>query len=227
MSSFLSFRGNHSTLNLMKISPSILDANFGALQSDLDSIKTADRIHLDVMDGQYVPNLSFGPPVLKNLKYPVEYEVHLMANNPDRFVGLFCDMGVTTFTFHIETVNEAKALALFKDIKSRGVKAGICIDGATTPDALSDEILAEADQVLVMSVQAGFGGQSFMPESVDKVKALRARGFKGEIEIDGGVNLDNVKSLADAGADIVVVGSALMKQPTEARANLIKQFQSN
>lgn len=209
----------------MKISPSILDANFGALQSDLDSIKTADRIHLDVMDGQYVPNLSFGPPVLKNLNYPVEYEVHLMANNPERFIDLFCDMGVMTFTFHIETADETKTLELFANIKNRGVKAGICIDGATSVDALSDAILAEADQILVMSVQAGFGGQSFMTESVDKIKLLRARGFTGEIEVDGGVNLDNVKSLADAGADIVVVGSALMKQPIEMRGEVIKLFQ--
>ncbi len=209
----------------MKISPSILDANFGALQSDLESIKMADRIHLDVMDGQYVPNLSFGPPVLKNLEYPVEYEVHLMANNPERFIDLFCDMGVMTFTFHIETVDEAKALELFKEIKSRGVKAGICIDGATSPEALSSKILAEADQILVMSVQAGFGGQRFMTESVNKIKSLRARGFAGEIEVDGGVNLDNVKSLADAGADIVVVGSALMRQATEVRGEVIKLFQ--
>ena len=211
---------------MMKISPSILDANFRALQSDLDSIATADRIHLDVMDGHYVPNLSFGPPVLKNLNYPVEYEVHLMALNPERFVALFCDMGVMTFTFHIETVEEPQALALFKEIKNRGVKAGICIDGATEPEALSDEILAQADQILVMSVQAGFGGQSFRPETIDKIKSLRARGFEGEIEVDGGVNLDNVKILADAGADIVVVGSALMKQPVAERASLITQYQN-
>lgn len=209
----------------MKIAPSILDANFGALQADLDSIKTCDRIHLDVMDGQYVPNLSFGPPVLKNLNYPVEYEVHLMAQNPERFVDLFCDMGVMTFTFHHEVVDETRTLALFETLKSRNVKAGICIDGATAPDALSDEVINQADQILVMSVQAGFGGQSFMPESIDKIKALRARGFAGEIEVDGGVNLENAPLLAAAGADIVVVGSALMKQPSENRAGLIGEFQ--
>jgi ribulose-phosphate 3-epimerase len=210
----------------MKISPSILDADFKALQLDLDSISAADRIHLDVMDGQYVPNLSFGPPVLKNLNYPVEYEVHLMAQNPERFVDLFCDMGVMTFTFHAEVVDEAQTLALFQQIKERGVKAGICIDGATDPSFLSDRVLGQADQVLVMSVQAGFGGQSFMVESVDKIKSLRMRGFAGEIEVDGGVNLENVQSLADAGADIVVVGSALMKQPKGDRAGLIGQYQS-
>ncbi len=208
----------------MKIAPSILDANFKALQADLDSIATCDRIHLDVMDGQYVPNLSFGPPVLKNLSYPVDYEVHLMAQNPERFVELFCDMGVIGFTFHTEVADEAHTLALFKDLKMRGVKAGICIDGGTSPDALSDAIIAEADQILVMSVQAGFGGQSFMPGSIDKIKTLRARGFTGEIEVDGGVNLDNAPQLAEAGADIVVVGSALMKLPAEDRAGMIERF---
>lgn len=210
----------------MKIAPSILDANFGALQTDLNSIATADRIHLDVMDGQYVPNLSFGPPVLKNLDYPIEYEVHLMAQNPERFVDLFCDMGVMTFTFHVEVVDEARTLALFADLKSRGVKAGICIDGATEPSVLSDKVIEQADQILVMSVQAGFGGQSFMPESIEKIRALRERGFSGEIEVDGGVNLDNVESLAEAGSDIVVVGSALMKQPSKDRAGLIAEYQN-
>ena len=213
-------------IQVMKIAPSILDANFKSLQQDLDSIATCDRIHLDVMDGQYVPNLSFGPPVLKGLDYPVEYEVHLMAQNPERFVDLFCDMGVMMFTFHWEVVDEARTLALFKILKDRGVKAGICIDGATSPDVLSDKVLAAADQVLVMSVQAGFGGQSFMPKSMNKIRSLRDRGYQGEIEVDGGVNLDNVKGLADAGADIVVVGSALMKQPSGDRAGLIDQYQA-
>lgn len=210
----------------MKIAPSILDADFRALQQDLDSIATADRIHLDVMDGQYVPNLSFGPPVLKNLRFPVEYEVHLMAQNPHRFVNLFCDMGVMTFTFHTEVVDKIQTLDLFAQLKSRGVKAGICIDGATSVAVLSDEVLAQADQILVMSVQAGFGGQSFMPASIDKIKRLRARGFTKEIEVDGGVNLENASLLAAAGADIVVVGSALMKQPIKNRAELISHFQS-
>lgn len=210
----------------MKISPSILDADFKALQQDLDSIATADRIHLDIMDGQYVPNLSFGPPVLKNLKYPVEYEVHLMVLNPDRFIDSFCDMGVMTFTFHAEVVDENQTLTLFEKLKNRGVKAGICIDGATSPEVLSDKVLAMADQILVMSVQAGLGGQSFMPESIDKIKNLRARGFKNEIEVDGGVNLENVALLSAVGADIVVVGSALMKQPKINRAGLIGQYQA-
>lgn len=210
----------------MKISPSILDANFGTLQQDLDSIATADRIHLDIMDGHYVPNLSFGLPVLKGLSYPVETEAHLMVNNPSVFFDMFEAIGCKTITFHIENTGRAEALRLIKNLQARGLKGGVTIDGYTEVDFLSDELLAAADQILVMSVKAGFGGQSFMTSSIDKIKALRARGYRGEIEVDGGVNLENVQSLADAGADIVVVGSALMKQPSADRAGLIGQYQS-
>ena len=210
----------------MKIAPSILDADFKALQKDIDSIKTADRIHLDVMDGQYVPNISFGPPVLKDIDYPVDIEVHLMVDNPENFIDLFIPMGVMGATFHIENTGEDRAIDLLKSIREKGLNSGICIDGYTGPEALSDPVLALADQVLVMSVKAGFGGQSFMPESAEKIKTLRDRGYKGEIEVDGGVTLQNVDILSKAGADIVVVGSFLMKKPVEARAALIESFQA-
>lgn len=209
----------------MKISPSILDANFQALQADLDSIATADRIHLDIMDGHYVPNLSFGLPVLKGLDYPVEIEAHLMVNNPGAFFAHFEQIGCKTITFHIENTGRVEALRLIKDLQSRGLKAGVCVDGYTSVEFLSDELLQAADQILVMSVKAGFGGQSFMPTAVEKVTVLRARGFTGEIEVDGGVNLENVALLSEAGADIVVVGSALMKQPSADRASLIAAYQ--
>ncbi len=209
----------------MKISPSILDADFCSLQSELDSIASADRIHLDVMDGQYVPNLSFGTPVLKGLNYPIETEAHLMVNNPENFVDMFVNIGCKTITFHIENTGKTKALELLKSIKTKGIKAGICVDGYTDVDFLDDEILNVADQILLMSVKAGFGGQSFMESVLEKTKTLRARGYKNEIEIDGGVTLDNVEQLKEAGADIVVVGSFLMKNDTTKRAEIIKQFQ--
>ncbi len=208
----------------MKIAPSILDANFGSLQSELDSISSADRIHLDIMDGHYVPNLSFGLPVLKNLEYPVETEAHLMVNNPEEFFDMFIDIGCETITFHIENTGREKALMLLETLKELGIKGGISIDGYTDSDFLSDDILGVADQILVMSVKAGFGGQSFMTASIDKIKSLRSRGFAGEIEVDGGVNLDNVTDLAAAGADIVVVGSFLMKKSVEERAQIIQSF---
>lgn len=208
----------------MKIAPSILDADFKKLQADLDSIQTCDRVHLDIMDGQYVPNISFGPPVLKGVNFPKPTEVHLMVDNPENFIEWFAPLGIMGATFHIENTGEERAIALLKALKNQDLAAGICIDGYTGPEALTDEMLSLADQVLVMSVKAGFGGQSFMPESADKIKAIRARGYKGEIEVDGGVNLDNVSSLSVAGADIVVVGSFLMKKPEAERPDIIKNF---
>lgn len=210
----------------MKISPSILDADFNNLAAELESISTADRIHLDIMDGQYVPNLSFGAAMLKNVKFPLATEAHLMVLNPENFLDDFEKLGVKTFTFHIEATGLPRAISLLKEIKSRGIFAGISIDGYTDPDWLTDEILKLADQILVMSVKSGFGGQSFMSAAVLKVEYLRSRGFSGEIEVDGGVNDENVKELAAAGADIVVVGSFLMKKSREKRAGIIKSFQS-
>ncbi len=209
----------------MKIAPSILDADFGSLQLELDSISTSDRIHLDIMDGQYVPNLSFGTPVLKNLNYHIETEAHLMVNNPENFIDMCISIGCSTITFHIENTGRARALELLKLIKSNNIKAGICVDGYTEVGFLDDEILEISDQILLMSVKAGFGGQSFMTSVLEKTKTLRSRGYKNEIEIDGGVTLENVASLKEAGADIVVVGSFLMKNDHEKRAEIIKDFQ--
>jgi ribulose-phosphate 3-epimerase len=209
----------------MKISPSILDADFGQLQNELNSIATANRIHLDIMDGHYVPNLSFGSPVLKNLDYKIETEVHLMVNNPENFIDMCISIGCSTITFHIENTGRMSALKLLKEIKNKGIKAGICVDGYTEIEFLDDEILEISDQILLMSVKAGFGGQSFMTSVLEKIKMLRSRGYKNEIEIDGGVTLDNVDLLNKAGADIVVVGSFLMKNNYKKRAEIIKQFQ--
>lgn len=210
----------------MKIAPSILDADFSQLGAELDSISQADRIHLDVMDGQYVPNISIGAGVLKKVKFPKEFEVHLMTLNPENFVDDFVKLGASIITFHIEATGIDRAVALLKSIKSKGVKAGITIDGYTDPDWVTDEMLDLADQILVMSVKSGFGGQSFMPASLLKVEDLRSRGYNGEIEIDGGVNLDNIAEVADAGVDIAVVGSFLMKKAPEERAGVIEELQA-
>jgi ribulose-phosphate 3-epimerase len=209
----------------MKISPSILDADFSQLGAELESIKTADRIHLDIMDGQYVPNITIGAGVLKHVKFPKETEVHLMTLNPENFIDDFVSLGAKTITFHIEATGIPRAISLLKTMKKKGIKAGITIDGYTDPDWLTDEILKLADQILVMSVKSGFGGQSFMPAALLKVEDLRARGFTGEIEIDGGVTLENISEVADAGVDIAVVGSFLMKKKSAERAALISQLQ--
>ena len=210
----------------MKISPSILDANFQNLQKEIDSVSTANRIHLDIMDGHYVPNLSYGATILKSIKFSIKTEAHLMVNDPDKFFGMFLDLGASTITFHIENTGQAIATTFLRHLKSNNVKAGICVDGYTDTNMLSGDIIDLADQILLMSVKAGFGGQKFMPEVVEKIKNLRNRGYKNEIEVDGGINLDNAKLLKDAGADIIVVGSFLMKKIEAERKAIIQNFQN-
>ena len=208
----------------MKIAPSILDANFQNLQSEIDSIATADRIHLDIMDGQYVPAITLGAQILKSINFQTETEAHLMINNPEHQFEAFQNLGVNGITFHIENT-KGQEIKLIKNLKSRGLRAGICIDGDTNLAELSDEAIQAADQILLMSIKAGKGGQTLRPEIFNRIQELRNRDFKGEIEVDGGVNLDNITELKEAGADIVVVGSFLMKKEAEKRKEIIKAFQ--
>jgi ribulose-phosphate 3-epimerase len=211
----------------MLIAPSILNANFGQLQAEIDSIKTADRIHLDIMDGHYVPSLTIGAGLLKSIDFHgMPVEVHLMVNEPENFFYDFLELGVMGITFHIENTGTAKALELLADLKSCGVAAGVCIDGYTSSDFLSDEILDLADQILVMGVKAGAGGQPFMPEALEKIKKIRARGYKKEIELDGGAKLDNMADIKAAGCDISVVGSYLMKVGVKERQERLKNLQA-
>jgi ribulose-phosphate 3-epimerase len=209
----------------MKISSSILDADFGQLNAELKSIKNANRIHIDVMDGNFVPNISFSASILKKVDFQnVPLEIHLMVENPQHYFDIFEEIGATQITFHIENTI-GRSVEFLKDLKSRGIKSGICVDGDSEIEILSDEILENADQVLLMSVKAGFGGQKFMTKVYDKIKKLRARGFKKEIEIDGGVNLDNVVDLKKAGADIVVAGSSVLSEKADKRKEIITKFQ--
>lgn len=208
----------------MKIAPSILNADFAHFQSELDSLVAADRIHLDIMDGRYVPNLTFGSSILGSITWPKAIEAHLMCDEPQQLFDGFIDLGCMGITFHIENTGQI-AKEYLRYLKTRDVAPGLAIDGYTSTDMVDDEALGLCEQIVLMSVKAGFGGQAFMPEVYDKVKMLRQRGYKGEIEIDGGVNLDNAPNLKEAGADIVVVGSFLMKKPQDARAEIIRQFQ--
>ncbi len=210
----------------MQVAPSILNADFGNLQSEINSLRAAKRLHLDIMDFRYVPNFSFGASILSNLNFPIPFEAHLMTDSPENFFAGFKALGAMGITFHIENTGRAKALELLRFLKKEEIKAGICIDGFTSPDFLNDEILKVADQVLVMSVKAGFGGQVFMPESLEKAKQLRKRGFAGEIEIDGGVNDQNWSDIKAAGVDIAVVGSFLMKKSIGEREAVINALQS-
>lgn len=200
----------------MKLAPSILSADFANLLEDVKKIERggADYIHVDVMDGHFVPNISFGAPVMKclNGKTSVPYDVHLMIENPDDYIADFVTPQTEYITVHQEACRHLHRT--IQNIKSKGIKAGVSINPATPVETLSC-ILEDVDLVLIMSVNPGFGGQKFIPSAVRKVKELaeikRANGYDFVIEIDGGVTLDNAKMLAEAGVEMAVAGSAVFK----------------
>ena len=199
---------------MFKLAPSILSADFSRLGEHVALIEEggADLIHVDVMDGHFVPNISFGSSVMKSLnnRTGLNYDVHLMIENPDKYIEDF----VTDKTEYI-TVHQEACIHLHRTIqliKSLGIKAGVSINPAT-PIGVLEDILADVDLVLVMSVNPGFGGQKFIPRALDKIKCLnqwrKEEGLDFLIEVDGGVTLDNAVEIAEAGADILVAGSAV------------------
>ena len=201
---------------MLKLAPSILSADFGHLAEDVKKIEEggADYIHVDVMDGHFVPNISFGAPVMKclNGKTNLPYDVHLMIENPDRYIEDF----VTDKTEYI-TVHQEACVHLHRTvqhIKSMGIKAGVSINPAT-PVSTLECILPDVDLVLIMSVNPGFGGQKFIPGALEKVRKLaeikKAHNLGFAIEIDGGITLENIKEVVDAGVEIAVAGSAVFK----------------
>lgn len=213
----------------MKLAPSILSADFANLLDDVKKIEAggADYIHVDVMDGHFVPNISFGAPVMKclNGKTSVPYDVHLMIENPDDYIEDFVTAQTEYITVHQEACRHLHRT--IQNIKSKGVKAGVSINPATPAETLSC-ILEDVDLVLIMSVNPGFGGQKFIPSAVSKVKELAAlkkeRGLDFVIEIDGGVTLDNAKMLEEAGVELAVAGSAVFK--TEDPAETVRLFKA-
>ena len=201
---------------MLKLAPSILSADFGHLAEDVKKIEEggADYIHVDVMDGHFVPNISFGAPVMKclNGKTGLPYDVHLMIENPDIYIDDF----VTPQTEYI-TVHQEASVHLHRtiqNIKSKGVKAGVSINPAT-PVSTLECILPDVDLVLIMSVNPGFGGQKFIPGALEKVRELaeikRAKNLDFVIEIDGGITLDNISEVMEAGVEMAVAGSAVFK----------------
>lgn len=198
------------------LSPSILSADFGNLARDIHTIDEAgaEYIHIDVMDGIFVPSISFGMPIIKSIRPLTDniFDIHLMIEEPIRYVDEFTALGADIITVHVEACRDTAAT--LKRIKELGVKAGITLNPDTP---LSDvrEFLPLADMLLIMSVVPGFGGQKFIEASLDKLrKAVILRdelGLNYDIEIDGGVNFDNIRDIHEAGANIIVAGSAVFK----------------
>ncbi|MFA5799888.1 MAG: ribulose-phosphate 3-epimerase [Candidatus Peribacteraceae bacterium] len=192
------------------ISPSILSADFGHLQNEVDSVESsADALHFDVMDGHFVPNLSFGALVGKCIRTKLPLDVHLMVTNPADRIVEFQNIGSSNITFHAEVVEgTASRRALIAAIRKTNATAGISLNPATPLPAI-DDIVGEIDRVLVMSVQPGFGGQEFVSAVLEKVRALRKRFPRLMIQIDGGIDEETAKLARDAGADNLVAGKAI------------------
>ena len=204
-------------MSSIKISPSILSADFSKLGSEIKALEKAkaDLIHIDVMDGHFVPNITIGPEVIKQLrKYTsLPFDVHLMIAPVDNFIKSFADAGADIITIHPEATTDLASS--IKKIKSFNKKAGISLNPETSIDKVLP-VLSLIDLVLVMSVNPGFGGQKFMPETLEKVKVLRKeidkKKLKTQIEIDGGINIENSKTAIKAGVDIIVSGTTIFKE---------------
>jgi len=199
-----------------KVAPSILSADFSVLGDEIKKVETAgaDLIHIDVMDGHFVPNLTFGAPVVKCVRKATDlpFDVHLMIENPEKYIADFKNAGADIITVHAEACTDLQAV--IEQIKALDVKVGVSINPATPVDVIED-VLADVDMVLVMSVNPGFGGQSYIHSVTPKIKQLkefRAKsGLSFDIEVDGGIDAETAKEAAYAGADILVAGSAVYK----------------
>ena len=211
----------------IKIAPSVLSADFGRIVEQIGEVERngASYVHLDVMDGRFVPNITWGPKVIADLRKRTKlvFDCHLMIVEPERYVERFREAGAEIITFHLEATTHAERL--LASVRAMGAKAGISIC-PQTPVTMLEDLAGDFDLALVMSVNPGFGGQRFIPHALEKVRQtreLRERsGAKFEIEVDGGITLENARAVAAAGADVLVIGSAIFDTPDCGRTT--KQF---
>ena len=207
---------------MVKIAPSILSADFAKLGEEIKEVESAvDYIHVDVMDGHFVPNITIGPLIVDAIRPVTDLplDVHLMIENPEHYIQAFVDAGADIITVHQEACPHLHRVV--QQIKQAGVKAGVVINPATPVESI-EYVLEDVDLVLVMTVNPGFGGQSFIPSGLNKIKQLfdlrSEHGYSYEIEVDGGVILETAKLCIDAGADVLVAGSAIFNKDNRIEA---------
>ena len=206
---------------MVKFSPSLLASDFTNLENEISKVEKADYLHLDVMDGNFVPNITFGPGLINSIrdKTSLKFDTHLMISNPEKYISKFADAGSDLITIHAEASKHVHRVIQL--IKNQNCRAGIALNPATPLNELK-YILPEVDLVLIMSVNPGFGGQKFIPQIIQKIERLSEMAVNMqnsvEIAVDGGINKNNIKDVVNAGANMIIAGSAIFKQPNPEKA---------